>query len=279
MKMRKAFFAVGILMGLLALTACGRANDRTVYKYSETAVFFEGFQIKKTVYTPVEMKLYYSGVELSDQELRCYGADFADLGDEFEYSYKNGILSVETEFAEKISGIMINDAENGIIYHLRYLDSPQFAWLAEVLWLDDGWQEMGDVEKYYTAEELQAQAEQTEAEHQETLDTFALLDGTWISEDGMRSYTFTLKEDRAYIIVEETCLDEEPAQPEWIFSAEAAHQSEYFNDDGEETQLLEITLASSDHSAADMRILYDPQNRILQVGDTICRRDGQGGPA
>ena len=111
------------------------------------------------------------------------------------------------------------------------------------------------------------------------MDTFALLDGTWTSEDGMRSYTFALKEDSAYIIVEETRLDEELAQPEWIFSAEAAHQSEYFNDDGEETQLLEITLASSDHSAADMRILYDPQNRILQVGDTICRRDGQGGPA
>ncbi len=270
--MRKAFFAVGILMGLLALTACGRANGQTVYKYSETAVFSDGFQIKKTVYMPGEMNLYYSGAELNDQELRCYGADFADLGDEFEYTYKNGVLTVKAEFAEKISGIVINDAENCVIYHLRYLDSSQFAWLAEVLWLDDGWQEMGDAEKYYTAEELQAQAEQMEAERRETLDTFALLDGTWVSEDGTRSYAFTLQEDSTYIFVEETQFDEEPAQPEWIFSAEAAHQSEYFDDDGEETRLLEITLASSDHSAADMCILYDPQNHFLQVGDTICRR-------
>ena len=47
MQMRKGFFTVGILLGLLALTACGQANGRTEYKYSETAVFFDGFQIKK----------------------------------------------------------------------------------------------------------------------------------------------------------------------------------------------------------------------------------------
>ncbi len=269
MTMRKVFIAASILAGVMVLTACGMTNGKTVYKYPETAVFFDGFQIKKSVYTQGEMKIYYSGEELSNQELRCYGADFSDLGDEFEYTFKNGIITVKADFANQISGIMINDAENGIIYRLRYLDSPQFAWLADVLWLDDGWNEMGDAEKYYTAEELQVQSDKAETKRQETLETFVLLDGIWFSEDGTLSYAFTQSEDGAYILVEETRLDENSAQPEWIFSAEAAYQSEYWGDDGEETQLLEITLVNGSHSMPDMHILYDPQKQTIQEGDTI----------
>lgn len=270
---RKVFITVNILLGLFGLLSCAQSSDRVVYKYSEAEVYFDGFEIKKAVYTPGEMKLYYSGGDLEDNRIKCYNAELEDLGDEFEHTFKNGVLTVKADFAEKISGIMIDDAKNGIIYHLRYLDSSQFAWLADVLWLDDGWRETGDAEKYYTAAELQAQADEAEAKRQETLKTFALLEGAWISEDGTQRCEFTLSEDGDCIFAEGMWLDEEQVWQDWFFSAEAAYQSEQYNDDDEKTEILEITLVNGDHSEADMHILYNQREQTLQEGDTIYHKE------
>lgn len=84
------------------------------------------------------MKLYYRGGQFKDNPIRCYDTNFEDLGDQFKYSFQNGVLTVQAEFAEKISGLTIEDREHDVIYHLRYLDSSQFAWLADVFWYDDG---------------------------------------------------------------------------------------------------------------------------------------------
>ena len=46
---------MGVLASLLALVGCARNGDRVVYQYKETAVLFDDFQIKKTVYTPGKM--------------------------------------------------------------------------------------------------------------------------------------------------------------------------------------------------------------------------------
>lgn len=270
---RKVFITVNILLGLFGLLSCAQSSDRVVYKYSEAEVYFDGFEIKKAVYTPGEMKLYYSGGDLEDNRIKCYNAELEDLGDEFEHTFKNGVLTVKADFAEKISGIMIDDAKNGIIYHLRYLDSSQFAWLADVLWLDDGWRETGDAEKYYTAAELQAQADEAEAKRQETLKTFALLEGVWISDDGTQRCEFTLSENGDCIIAEGMWLDEEQVWQDWFFSAEAAYQSEQYNDDDEKTEILEITLVNGDHSEADMHILYNQREQTLQEGDTIYHKE------
>lgn len=113
MKLKAFLIMAGLWMGLFGLTACGGADVRT-YQYPETAVLFDDFQIKKTVYSPGVMKLYYRGGQFKDTPIRCYDANFEDLGDQFEYSFQNGVLTVQADFAEKISGLTIEDREHDV---------------------------------------------------------------------------------------------------------------------------------------------------------------------
>lgn len=71
--MKKTLLAMSILLGLLGFSACGEASNRTVYQYRETEVF-QNFYVKKAVYTPGELKLYYRGGAFKDNTVRCYGA-------------------------------------------------------------------------------------------------------------------------------------------------------------------------------------------------------------
>ena len=80
MKLKAFLIMAGLWMGLFGLTACGGADVRT-YQYPETAVLFDDFQIKKTVYSPGVMKLYYRGGQFKDTPIRCYDANFEELGD------------------------------------------------------------------------------------------------------------------------------------------------------------------------------------------------------
>ena len=146
--MKKTLLAMSILLGLLGFSACGEAGSRTVYQYRETEVF-QNFHVKKAVYTPGELKLYYRGGAFKDNTVRCYGADFEDLGDAFAYTFQNGVLTIRADFAEQISGLMIDDPDQSVRYRLRYLNSSQFASLTDIFWYDDGWSETGDAEAYY----------------------------------------------------------------------------------------------------------------------------------
>ena len=112
--MRKAFVAIGLSAGMLVLSACGLSGDRVVYQYSKTSVLFDYEHIQKVVYTPDKMKLYYCGMELNESEIRCYDAAFEDLGDDFSYSFKNGVLTVNADFADRISGLTIDDANRSM---------------------------------------------------------------------------------------------------------------------------------------------------------------------
>ena len=194
MKLKTFLIMAGLWMGLLGLTVCGGADVRT-YQYPETAVLFNDFHIKKTVYRPGVMKLYYRGGQFKDTPIRCYDANFEDLGDQFDHTFRNGVLIVRADFAEQISGLTIEDKDHDTVYHLRYLDSPQFAWLADVFWYDEGWSETGDREAYYSATELQAEADRKAESQKEAQEVFALLEGTWISEDGLQKYVFSTDAD------------------------------------------------------------------------------------
>ena len=262
-------------MGLIGLAACGRTGQRTVYRYPETEVLFDSFHIKKAVYSPGELKLYYKGGNLKDNQIKCYGADFSDLGDEFESTFKNGVLTVRADFASQISGLTIYNTDNGVIYHLRYLDSPQFAWLAETLWLDYGWCKMGDEQRFYSAEELKEQADSQAAKRQETTDTFKILEGTWISEDGLRKYVFTADEEAARFAAEDMWFNgEKQAWEGRSLSVEAAYQSKYYDEEcGDCENIREITLVNGDRSAANMIILYNQQEKTIRSGDAVYHRD------
>ena len=277
MKLKTFLIMAGLWMGLFGLTACGGADVRT-YQYPETAVLFDDLHIKKTVYSPGLMKLYYRGGQFKDTPIRCYDADFEDLGDQFEYSFKNGVLTIRAQFAERISGLTIDDSAHDTIYHLRYLDSPQFAWLADTLWMDYGVMTMGDEALYYSDAERQAQAERENAEREQTRNTFALLEGTWISEDGLQKYVFSMDADGDGLRAEELWRSEETEQTwdGWELSVESAFQTQYFGGEYSEdvaVHLREIVLKNSDHAAADLHVLYDTQNAVILDGGLTYRRE------
>ena len=92
--MRKAFIAIGLLAGMLGLSACGLSGDRVVYQYSKTSVLFDYEHIRKVVYTPGKMKLYYKGANLQGAPVRCFDANFEDLGGEFEPVFEKGVLTI-----------------------------------------------------------------------------------------------------------------------------------------------------------------------------------------
>ena len=273
-------------MSLLGLTSCGQVDGCT-YPYPETSVLFDDFHITKTIYSQGTMRLYYRGVQFKDNPIRCYDANFEDLGDQFDHTFRNGVLTVQADFAEKISGLTIEDRAHDVIYHLRYLDSPQFAWLADVFWHDDGLRETGDREAYYSAAELQAEADRKAESRKEAQEAFALLEGTWVTEDGLQKYEFAANEDnRSMHCCNMWWNSEAQRWDSWSIFAEAAFQTKGFDallefdldydadcdyDKNAEKaeKLIAITLVNSDHAAADVRILYDSEENVIKDSDTI----------
>ena len=244
-------------MSLLGLTSCGQVDGCT-YQYPETSVLFDDFHITKTIYSQGTMRLYYRGVQFKDNPIRCYDANFEDLGDQFDHTFRNGVLTVQADFAEKISGLTIEDKAHDIIYRLRYLDSSQFAWLADVFWYDEGWSETGDRE--------------------------ALLEGTWITEDGLQKYEFVANEDKSGMNCCTMWWNNETQEwNSWSIFAESAFRTKSFDfvcdadcvyDEITEKaeKLITIILVNSDRTAADMRILYDSEENVIKNTDAICHK-------
>ncbi len=283
MKFKALLIAAGLGMSLLGLTSCGQVDGCT-YPYPETSVLFDDFHITKTIYSQGTMRLYYRGVQFKDNPIRCYGANFEDLGDQFDHTFRNGVLTVQADFAEKISGLTIEDRAHDIIYRLRYLDSPQFAWLADVFWYDEGWSETGDREAYYSAAELQAEADRKAESQKEAQEVFALLEGTWITEDGLQKYEFVANEDKNGMNCCTMWWNNETQEwYSWSIFAESAFRTKSFDlgcdadcvyDEVAEKaeKLITILLVNSDHAAADMRILYDSEENVIKDTDAIYHK-------
>ena len=153
----------------------------------------------------------------------------------------------------------------------------QFAWLADTFWLDYGMMTMGDEARYYSDAERQAQAERERAEHEQTHDVFALLEGTWISEDGLQKYVFSTDADGSELRAAELWFDEtEQKWNGWELCVESAFQTPYFGGEYSEDvaeHLQEIVLGNSDHAAADMCVLYDTQNAVILGGGLTYHRE------
>lgn len=278
MNMKRAFLAACTLAaaGILLLAVRGLTGKRTVYKYSETSVYDDEIHVSKTVYSPGQMKLYYRGEDWKKGRVHCYDADFEDLGDDFTYSFRWGVLTIKADFAERISGLVIDDTEIGTIqYRLRYLDSTQFAWMADIFWFDDGWQSVGDADRYYSQEEREALAKEEAEDLRKTMDIYALLKGTWVSEDGRYKFVFYKDEETDCMIAEYLSLDESGENWEsWPFYAGSAYWSEYYGEDGEEDEQLRlITLVNTSSTAADMSFPYDREQDVLWDGDTAFHRE------
>lgn len=106
---------------------------------------------------------------------------------------------------------------------------------------------------------------------------FALLEGTWISEDGLQKYVFSTDADGSELRAAELWRSgTEQMWNGWELRVESAFQTPYFGGEYSEDvaeHLQEIVLRNSDHAAADLHLLYDTQNAVILGGGMTYRRE------
>ena len=121
-----------------------------------------------------------------------------------------------------------------------------------------------------------AQAERESAEYAQTRDVFALLEGTWISEDGLQKYVFSTDADGSELRAAELWFDEtEQKWNGWELCVESAFQTPYFGGEYSEDaaeHLQQIVLGNSDHASADMCVLYDSEENVIRDTNTIYHK-------
>ena len=299
MKRRTIFLS--LLSMPLGFTGCGQGGGQIQYQYKETKCLGKTVMladppirhITKSVYTPGVLKLYYEGnaPKGSLKVTKCFGRDFEDLGKTFEALSQEGILTVQADFANRISGLRIEDPAHNTTYHLRYLDSPQFAWLADIYTDSFGVIVMGDQDRYFDA---LFDAEQA-AILRESRNNFALLEGTWVSEDGLQKYVFSAERRRTKLTAEKLQFDE--LNQKWHsvcrMTAQSADQKPYFrtgtmlwscvDETGKSVvDPIEIRLVDGSPSEEEMKVLYDrrnlnnSENQLILIDSLIyCRTSPQ----
>lgn len=164
---------------------CGMPGQDTVYQYNEPKLN-KDITVKKAVYSDECLKLTISYFSETNS-VTCYDSDFNKIEDDFEIDYKNGVLTIRGDRAEKITGLTIN----GYAYkvELRYLNTEQFAALVYVDATDIGWAlDAGDEDEYYTEEEKQAKKEAIEAKQRIQDENFARFEGLWECTDDSEIY-------------------------------------------------------------------------------------------
>ena len=111
---------------------------------------------------------------------------------------------------------------------------------------------------------------------EQTRDVFALLEGTWISEDGLQKYVFSTDADGSELRAAELWFDEtEQKWNGWELCVESAFQTPYFGGEYSEDvaeHLQGIVLGNSDHAAADMCVLYDSEENVIRDTNTIYHK-------
>lgn len=177
----KKLFGIGTLVISLALlVACG--SKITTYTYESEAVLDIKIEkteayIDKLVVTFAENSL--SGVEKAE----CYGSDFSIIEEEPEFSFKNDVLTIETNNADMISGMKVWDSDRDLYFYVRYMDSDSYAMLV-YSWADDvGYMVNGDEDAYYTQEEKDEQNELAEIQAEAEAFAFSSIYGEWMNKN------------------------------------------------------------------------------------------------
>lgn len=194
--MKKHLFFVSVLLVMICLlTACGSAT--TTYEYDNEAI--HGIEIKKTVFYKDKIVIKFANDSLSRVgNVRCYGEDFTILEKEPQFSFSGNTLTIETQNADKISGITVR-VDNDLFFNVRYLDSDSYAMLVYA-WVayDIGFEEYGDVNAYNTEEEKELQ----EARFVLLADTeeiaYSKMLGMWTNESETVRIEFSYTEDEFY---------------------------------------------------------------------------------
>lgn len=181
--MKKCIAIIGIFIIVLSLfSACG---DRpTVYRYDKNTPVM-GVKINKT--EAYEDKLVVTFEEFSYSDIRsveCYGPDFSLLEDDPAFSFKNNVLTIETAYAQRISGLIMTDGDMFLDIYIRYLDSNSYVMLGGYYPIDGTYTIVGNEDAYYTQEEKnQQKKKEAQLEEAEAL-AFRKVEGEWINERG-----------------------------------------------------------------------------------------------
>lgn len=183
----KKIISFGLLLVVCLLTACSSLPKET-YTYKtqdELAVSIE----KTKVYEDKIVVFFSKGAFSEVEEVSCYDADFDYIADDATFEAKEDVLTVYSSEPDKISGMKIT-VNHYLYYHIRYLDSDAYAML-QGDWADDyGYFVSGDEEAFYTEAEKEKQKRLQEERLAEQARAYAMLEGTWDSEDGLTRIVF-----------------------------------------------------------------------------------------
>jgi len=243
---------VATLLGVVfTLVGC---STGTTYKYSNQDTTAP-IVISKAVYTDNELKLYIKG-QIGDCDVTAFDRDFKVIDEDFTTSYSGGVFSIKGEHAGLISGLYM---DGYCRYHMRYLDSDEYAILYEYDVTEIGWETYGDTEKYYTEEELASQQAKNDEETALQKANYELIEGTWICE----------RDSSVYIKIYES---EYGKKIEWNMGSDGDYYLNdmyiaviYINDSylGKEVVLLEDEYWGNSmrfYMSEDMTQIMDPYN-------------------
>ena len=111
-----------------------------------------------------------------------------------------------------------------------------------------------------------------------------MLEGTWVTEDGLQKYEFVANEDKSGMNCCTMWWNNETQEwYSWSIFAESAFRTKSFDfvcdadcvyDEIAEKaeKLITVILVNSDHTAADMRILYDSEENVIKDTDAIYHK-------
>ena len=111
-----------------------------------------------------------------------------------------------------------------------------------------------------------------------------MLEGTWVTEDGLQKYEFVANEDKSGMNCCTMWWNNETQEwYSWNIFAESAFRTKSFDfgcdadcvyDEIAEKaeKLITIILINSDRTAADMRSLYDSEENVIKDTDAIYHK-------
>lgn len=191
-KVKKYLLFLGILLVAISLLIVFW-HRTTTYRYDNEAVL--GVKIKKTVVYEDKLVIKFAFGSLSEvEDVECYGADFAVIEEEPQFSFWGNTLTIKTQNADKISGIRVVENED-LHFNVRYLDSDSYVMLVYT-WADDlGYDVTGDRDSYYTQEEKDEQEARAIALAEAEEAAFQKLYGVWENESETIRVEFSYAED------------------------------------------------------------------------------------
>lgn len=152
--------------------------------------------IAKSEYYDNKLVIYGSGFDEFTEVNSCYDNMLCAIDEEFTYDISDKKITIVIDDAIRISGIYIQAKEEE--YKIRYLDSNQFAMIWSEFVCDVGLTESGNIEAYYTRQELGARNAASNVADRMLAENFSYLEGNWAAENDF--LTFRREDDSFYLM-------------------------------------------------------------------------------